>query len=73
MRRAIFIVIAGLAITACGDNNGTPKDAAPDTPADGGVDGSSGAIGPCLDRPTDLPRAPSGALPCDLISPGFTQ
>ena len=43
----------------------------------GGASGSGGAsqdggLKPCLDRPTDLPRPPSGQLPCELIPPGLT-
>ncbi len=45
---------------ACGDNHEAPKDAAP-----------ADALAPCLDRPTDLPRPPTGALPCELLPPGF--
>ena len=26
---------------------------------------------PCLDQPTDLPRPPSGMLPCEFLPPGF--
>jgi hypothetical protein len=25
----------------------------------------------CLDRPNELPRPPTGGLPCDLIPPGW--
>jgi hypothetical protein len=32
---------------------------------------SDGGLAPCLDRPTDLDRPPSGQLPCDLLPPGF--
>ena len=30
------------------------------------------ALAPCVERPTDLPRPPTGALPCELLPPGFT-
>lgn len=64
----LLCALAG-AVAACGDNDGSaPKDAAPaDTPADTGPQ----PVGPCLDRPTDLPRPPTGALPCELLPPGF--
>jgi hypothetical protein len=62
-----WIACAWLA-AACGDNQETPKDAAP--PDDGGTD-APGALGPCLERPTDLPRPPTGALSCELLPPGF--
>ncbi len=53
-------------VAACGDNHETPKDG---PPADAGPDP---AVGPCLERPTDLPRPPTGALSCDMLPPGFT-
>ena len=28
-------------------------------------------LAPCLDRPTDLARPPTGQLSCDLLPPGF--
>ena len=49
---------------ACGDNQQAPKDAPPD-------DATPGALAPCVERPTDLPRPPTGALPCELLPPGF--
>lgn len=64
------LVVLGLA--ACGDNiKQTPGDAAPDDAIDAPIDASRPAAGPCLDRPTDLPRPPTGALDCDLLPPGF--
>jgi hypothetical protein len=66
-RLIVFLIVVA---TACGDNR--PKDA-PGSPADdAGID-APGAVGACLDRPTDLPRAPSGQLPCELLPPGFTR
>jgi hypothetical protein len=49
--------------TACGDNAAVPKD-------DAGIDAPA-VIGACLDRPTEMARAPSGQLPCELLPPGF--
>lgn len=54
-------------------------DAAPDaapvgdaaTDADVVTPTEAGLPAPCLDRPTDLPRPPAGALPCELIPPSF--
>ena len=43
---------------------GNLSDAGITPPGDGG-------LAPCLDRPTDLDRPPSGRLPCDLLPPGF--
>jgi hypothetical protein len=66
-----MIMIAAVALGACGDNQSAPKDAAPaeDAPSD---DASPQALAPCLERPTDLPRVPTGTLPCELLPPGFT-
>ena len=58
-----------LALGACGDNvRVVPKDAALDAAP---IDAS--ALEACLDRPTDLPRPPSGQLPCELLPPGFGE
>ena len=55
-------------------------------PATGGMDGAAGTTGmttsdagddgatsgaACLDSPSDLPRPPGAALPCELIPPGL--
>ena len=74
MRALAWFVATALAVVAagCGDNRGPApaEDAAP--PAiDAAVDAPPATTGPCLDRPTDLPRPPTGALPCDLLPPGF--
>jgi hypothetical protein len=66
-----------IALAACGDNGKPPvsEDAAPlpiDAAVDAPIDAPPGAIGPCLERPTDLSRPPTGALPCELLPPGFT-
>ena len=34
--------------------------------------GGSGPLRSCLDRPDELPRPPTGQLPCELIPPGLT-
>ncbi|MEO8705506.1 MAG: hypothetical protein ABI867_36080 [Kofleriaceae bacterium] len=71
MWRAILLLAA---LAACGDNKTQPArddagvaDAAPpiDTPP-------PTTVGPCLDRPGDLPT-PSAGLPCELLPPGFAQ
>lgn len=63
------LVTLALALLACGDNvREVPKDAAPDTPP---TDASP--LKACLDQPTDLPRPPSGQLPCELLPPGFGE
>lgn len=65
------ILLLCLALTACGDNIEPPvhpdaavPDASPDAPP-------ANAVVPCLDRPQHTASAPSGQLPCELLSPGF--
>jgi hypothetical protein len=73
MRAWSFLLAAALAAGACGDNLAPPAqdDAAP-PPIDGAPPDAGPTVrGPCLDRPTDLPRPPIGELPCDLYPPGF--
>jgi len=73
MRAAIFALLLVTA-AACGDNHASPPtDDATPTPIDAAilVDAAPGVLAPCLDRPTDLPRPPTGPLPCDLVPPGF--
>ena len=59
----IAIVVCAV---ACGDND------KPLTPADAGTDAAVQPLTSCLDQPTDVPRPPTGALPCDLIPPGIS-
>ncbi|HMJ14214.1 MAG TPA: hypothetical protein VK524_22515 [Polyangiaceae bacterium] len=84
MRRAAILVAclltSGALVVACG------KDENANTPGTGGAAGTGGRGGnagsggvrsdaglkPCLDRPTELERPPSGQLPCDLIPPGLS-
>ena len=68
MRRLILLLAA---LAACGDN------IKPSTVEDAGIDSAVDAAPPgrltgCLDRPGQLPTAPSGQLPCDLVPPGLT-
>jgi hypothetical protein len=81
MRRGLWPSALALAVTvvvSCG------KDDLPGTPApiDGGSSSGAGGAGgaaptsdaglvPCLDRPTELERPPSGQLPCELLPPDF--
>lgn len=67
MRALVSIVsVALLGLSACGDNlKQTPEDAPIQS------DAPPQASGPCLLRPTDVPAPPTGALPCDLLPPGF--
>ena len=54
--RALAILFA---LAACGDNAKPARD-------DAGT-----ALAPCLAHPTDVPRPPTGPLPCELLPPGF--
>ncbi|MGE3768358.1 MAG: hypothetical protein AB7L94_39275 [Kofleriaceae bacterium] len=71
--RALFLLVA---LSACGDNlHPAGRDAGSDAIADSGIDTPPQATGHCLDRPGALPaelNAPSGALPCEMLPPGFT-
>ena len=54
---ALYALLA-LGIAACSsDNSGSNP---------------SSALGACLERPNELPRPPSGKLPCELIPPGLS-
>jgi hypothetical protein len=60
------------ALAACGDNlPPLPADDDPDHDAAPEPPDAGGALAPCIDRPTDLARPPTGQLPCDLLPPGF--
>jgi hypothetical protein len=61
---ALVLATAGLALSACGDDDGNPQtyDAAPDV-IDAGPGGSA------LERPPVLPRPPAGGLPDELRPP----
>lgn len=51
-------------------DGGAPLDGPrPDGPAADGP--MPGALAACLESPTELPRPPSGSLPCELIPPSF--
>jgi hypothetical protein len=74
---AATLLSAGLLFAGCGkdeDSNGTGTAG---TGGRGGAGGNAGTPGdgglkPCLDRPTELERPPSGQLPCDLLPPGLS-
>jgi hypothetical protein len=78
MRRWMFLIALCL-LGACGDDasSSPPDAAAPDArvpDAAAAPDAAAPDAGPqsfCLDAPTDLPRPPTGRLPCDLVPPGL--
>jgi hypothetical protein len=74
-----------LGLLACnGTDSATTGDAGGPGPVDSGSiidadlaeDTSMEAAPPkrtgCLDRPNDVPRPPTGGLPCELIPPGLS-
>jgi len=71
MRRPTLclLLLGALGLAACGDNLQAPETP---PPADAAVDADPTALAPCLDRPTELSRPPTGSLPCELLPPGFT-
>lgn len=73
MRRLVLALVAAIALAACGDDEHVGGDdaARPDAAVDAPPPDAPPALAPCLDRPGDLPRSPSGQLPCDLLPPGF--
>jgi hypothetical protein len=55
----VLCCLAALGLAACSsDKGGTGSE-------------PSGALGACLERPSQLPRAPVGKLPCELVPPGL--
>ena len=61
--RALVVI---LALAGCGDNvKPVQQDAGIPQPD------AQAMVGPCLERPTDLPLPPTGPLPCELLPPGF--
>jgi len=65
-------ICAALAIAGCGDNTKpATDDGGVSDASDAALDAPSQATGHCLDRPTVLFTPPTGALPCELLPPGF--
>jgi len=68
----------GLWLAACGNDETNPPNT---SQTDGGISSPDSTVPvpdaaqkrtSCLERPTDVPRPPTGKLPCDLIPPGLT-
>ena len=75
MRSALILATLAAFAVGCGENDEFVPIDAPDeidAAVDAGVDADPTAVGPCVDRPTDLPMPPVGRLPCELIPPGVT-
>jgi len=64
--RALLLITFVVTLGACGDNKKAQVT------GDAGMDAAT-TLAPCLDRPDDLPRPPTGQLPCELLPPGFVQ
>lgn len=73
MHRLLLVIamsaLAGV-VAACGDNLPGPHQDPPMT-IDAGPDQPANVA--CLDQPTEMARAPSNQLPCELLPPGFGQ
>jgi hypothetical protein len=68
---ATALLLALLGAGACGKSKPSAATPTPDggiTP-DVGSTVETGALANCLDSPNDLPRPPTGQLPCELIPP----
>lgn len=71
------VVLLAALFSACDDDEpGSAAGGGGETGAGGSNDaGSAGApastLNPCLDRPGELQRPPSGGLPCELLPPDF--
>lgn len=77
MRAALLTCALAALLAACGDDAGSTDDARTidasvsvdaALPDAGAVDAA--AAGACIERSTDLPLPPTGALSCDLLPPG---
>ncbi|HEY6556118.1 MAG TPA: hypothetical protein VI072_02555 [Polyangiaceae bacterium] len=73
----VTLLSAGLLVAGCGkdENTNSGSGGTGGTGGRGGTAGNpptDGGLKPCLDRPTELERAPSGRLPCDLLPPGLS-
>ncbi|MDX2091967.1 MAG: hypothetical protein SFX73_29155 [Kofleriaceae bacterium] len=78
----VMYLVAALALGACGDNiknqppgdGGITPDVAIDASVDAPIDAPPQTVrSACIDRPTDLPRPPTGALECNMLPPGFVE
>lgn len=79
---ALLFPLCLAALLCCGDdtkNADTDASVPPSSPVEAGtipVDGATppdgGRLTSCVDRPTDIPRPPTGRLPCELIPPGVS-
>ncbi|HEY0464692.1 MAG TPA: hypothetical protein VGC79_10800 [Polyangiaceae bacterium] len=56
----LLLALASLGLSAC-SSDGSSSGTKP-----------SSALAACLERPDQLPRPPTGKLPCDLIPPGLS-
>jgi hypothetical protein len=69
-----FAFLVAVLLTSCGKTKPASSGGAGGVDGAGIIDGGAldnGGLASCLDQPSDLPRPPSGRLPCELIPPGF--
>jgi hypothetical protein len=66
---ACVVMLAAL-FAACDDDNPGSGDTGGNNEAGAGS-GTIVSLKPCLERPGELQRPPSGGLPCDLLPPDF--
>jgi hypothetical protein len=78
LTRALSALALALALGACGGDEGSESVLPPAGP--GSLTGAADAGTPspslraCADpAPSELPRPPSGELPCELLPPGFSR
>jgi len=65
-RRATLSLACALALASVACSN----DGNSGTGGSGGSgSGGSSGVGPCVERPGELPRPPKSGLPCDLFPP----
>jgi hypothetical protein len=67
---ALMFGLLAVAAEACKSSGVRPDGSDALTMPDGAGDGATTSAS-CLDQPSDLPRPPTGRLPCELIPPGL--
>lgn len=66
------VVTATLIWNGC-SNDGSSADGAGGSASSRGGSAGVGAVTPCFEKPSELPRPPKAGLPCDLIPPTVTN
>jgi len=77
MRRLGLLSLLAVGLLAGCKSSGARPNVDGSSTSDTGTTGTDtsgdtgSALAPCLETPTELPRPPTGRLPCDLIPPGL--